>query len=555
MKSRVGQLLLAILSVAISFIVVLTTAFWISKRNPNLAGTTTFPFVTAFVLAFTAAFVARLFGIPIGPRMRRRYRPSGIPQPSLPTPPHRQPPTPQQRLDYTNDPSILITCPHLRPIERAMRAMRIDMSPMAQTVVKATCRVHQPSLLRQFDPLPPVSYMEYFLEERATEDTPIAHLLCSICESRIDTYHPSLCSFNTRWFPAPPPSLVPVADQFLPSQSDITAIACSPTGRFTAIAAGIHNTPQSLAILDTARAKPIIELPPHGVIRSIAWSPDERILVTGRGPLWTNGPGAPGPSIFVWDVATGTELLHFGDDLFGVRGIALSPDGRFLLASGMLGETPVQGSTFDLWDLATGRLFNRFARVEPNGSITVPVFHGAAFTPDGTQAFAACGTYLMPPAMRRKDRIDIPRWWNLGIRAWSLATGQETDLFYQSAPITTISVSNDGTRLFFGGGRFGMWDLTTQHRLWDKQNSIAATAVSPECTVVARGRGYRVDNHGPYDDTGVELYDGATGERISQGLHRTPVVSLSMTSHAASLIAGGEKGEVRFWHWPNQPGV
>ena len=78
----------------------------------------------------------------------------------------------------------------------------------------------------------------------------------------------------------------------------------------------------------------VVALAPHGVIRSIAWSPDERTLITGRGVLWTGGQGSPGPSLFVWDAASGRAQLQFGGDLFGVRGIALSPDGRTLLASG-----------------------------------------------------------------------------------------------------------------------------------------------------------------------------------------------------------------------------
>lgn len=320
---------------------------------------------------------------------------------------------------------------------------------------------------------------------------------------------------------------------------------CSPTGRYVAIAAENNH----LAIWDTAQAKSLVDFPPHGVIRSIAWSADERILVTGRGVVWPVNQNSPGPSLFVWDAASATELLRFGSDSVGVRGIALSPDGSFLLASGMLGQTAAQGSTLDLWEIASGRLWRRLARIEPDGAASAPFFQGVAFSPDGALALSACGMSVMPPNMRRAGKRELPAWWNRGIRAWTVSTGQEADTIPQSASVKTISISNDGTRLFFAGGRFGVWDLANGRLLWDKQNSYATAAASPDCGVVARGRGYRVDKHGPYDDTGLELFDGLTGELISAGLHQTPVEAISMTSGGTSVIAGGEQGELRFWHY------
>src|SRR5262249_41746791 len=160
----------------------------------------------------------------------------------------------------------------------------------------------------------------------------------------------------------------------------------------------------------------------------------------------------------------------------GVRGIALSPDSRFLLASGMLGETALAGSTLDLWDVTTGRLETRFGRLQPNCAPRGPTFQGVAFTQHRSLSRAASGLYARQPAMRRKGKVEVPPWWNRGIRAWSLSTAQEVDFVPQYAPITELSVSSDGTRLFFGGGRFGVWDLTKRCLLWDKRNSFAATA-------------------------------------------------------------------------------
>jgi len=538
------------LSVALAFAVVLSAGFWLSDHYPALAANSTvFGTAAGLAIVFAATAFARVFGIPI--RFWKRAPPRVTPSKhgAIPVSPEFSPAPAQLKIDYANQPSMTITCTHLAPIERAMRVAGISVVPIAPIAVQASCRIHRPSLLRRFTPPDSVSYCEFFMPERSPDDNPGAHLRCAHCESHIDVDHPALCNLNTTWFPDPPPPLTLAASHRFPSFAGVTAIACSPSGKYAAIAAGTHRTPQYFSLWDAERAEALVNFPAHGVVRSIAWSADEKILITGRGVLWDDGKGSPGASLFVWDSRSGDELLRFGSDLFGVRGIALSPDAHFLLASGMLGETAAAGSTLDLWDVATGRLVTRFAQVDPNGAPMLPTFQGVAFTPDGSLVLAACGLYSIPPDMRRKGNVEVPPWWNRGIRAWSLSTGQEVDFVSQFAPVTTLSVSSDGTRLFFGGGRFGVWDLTKRWLLWDKQNSLAATAASPDGGLIARGRGYRVDNHGPYEDTGVELFDGSNGMLISFGLHQTPVEAISMTQNGTCLIAGGEQDEVRFWKW------
>jgi hypothetical protein len=45
------------------------------------------------------------------------------------------------------------------------------------------------------------------MEERSSGDNPVAHVRCGQCGSRIDVYHPALCSLNMTWLPEPPPSM------------------------------------------------------------------------------------------------------------------------------------------------------------------------------------------------------------------------------------------------------------------------------------------------------------------------------------------------------------
>jgi len=545
---RLRGFLLAMLSVAAAFVLVLGGGFLLSRRPVAVIPmNNTFGIIAGLALVAIAFLIARLLGIPTRKRTVLRSKPFA-PATQQGTAP--LPPIPQLSADlktaYANNHGMTITCVHLQPFERAMRAAAIPVVPVSESSIKADCRIHRPALERQFGLPERVTYREFFIPERYFEDSPTALFQCTQHHSGIEVLHPYDCNQRTRWFPAPPPPLVLVAEHTFASQIGVTAIASSPSGRFVAVAAGTYNTPQELIVWDAAKCKPVRHFPPHGVIRSIAWSSDEKVLVTGRGIPWSQGPGSPGASIFVWDAATGTEMLRFGSDLFGVRGIAISADGRTLLASGMLGETPAEGSTLDLWEIVSGRLLTRLARVDAHAHETFPFFSGVAFTPDGTLALTACDYDTLPASLRRRDKPDLPSWWGRGVRAWKLSDGQEVDLIPQPTPVRALSVSSDGTRLLVTGARFGVWNLTNRSLLWDKRNGYAGLAASPDCRLVARGTGYRVDISGPYDDTAVELYDGSTGELISLGEHRTPPVAIAFTS-GTTLVAGGPEGELRFW--------
>ena len=140
---------------------------------------------------------------------------------------------------------------------------------------------------------------------------------------------------------------------------------------------------------------------------------------------------------------------------------------------------------------------------------TLPFFSGVAFTPDGAIALAACDRYTVPAKLRARDRPELPAWWHRGVRAFRLSDGQELDLVPLYTPIREIFVSRDGTKLMVYGARFGIWDLTKGSLVWDKGNGYEiGIAASADCRLIARGTGYQVDDHSPYINTAVELYDG-----------------------------------------------
>jgi hypothetical protein len=445
-------------------------------------------------------------------------------------------------------------CPHLQRIETAMRESGVSVNAADGRLI-AQCRIHAPSLLRQFAPLEPVRYAEFFQPERAAEDHPTARLHCGACSSWMDTLHPLECTLQTRWWPAAPAPLVLLADHSMPMAVGVTTVAPSPSGRLAAVGYGAYRAASELVIWDvTSRSAPRRFAAPC-LVGSAAWSPDERLLIVGRGLPWSGGPGSPGPCIFVLDAQTGAELIRFGDDLFGVSGVTVSPDGRTVLASAMLGETRRHGSTLDLWDIASRRRMSQLARIEADTQDVIPYFTGTAFSPDGSLALTGCGRTTQPPGTIARHGQQPPWWWWRGVRVWRMTDGQEVDLIRNTEPVSTLAVSIDGRRLFGAGQRFGVWNLSDGGRLWDRPNcGDPVAAASPDGRLVARGIGYREDNHGPYVDTAVEIYDATSGEFLTVGQHRTPPTGLAFLQGPGVLLAGGHEGELRLWDCANRVG-
>ena len=366
-------LLLAMLSVAAAFVLVIGGGFLLSRAATRIPMMGALGVVTGAALVAVAFVIARLLGIPTGGR-------TATVKPTNPAVPRNVPQYPQVsedlRITYASDPNMIITCQHLQPFERAIRVAGIAVVPGGKSIVAANCRIRRRGLEGPFKLPESVVYREYFEAERYKEDFAVARLQCTPCRSWITLLHPDECTLSTPWFPSAPAPLVLTAEHSFVSRLEVTAISCSPRGQFIAVAAGTYSPSPEFLIFDSARSQPVQRLPPHGVnsvIRSIRWI-DEKTLVTGQGLLWSNGRAIAGPSIFVWDAATGTELLRSGSDLFGVRGIAVSPDGHTVLASGMLGEAAAEGSTLDLWEISSGRLLMRLARATLRRTRRCPSF-------------------------------------------------------------------------------------------------------------------------------------------------------------------------------------
>jgi len=93
-------------------------------------------------------------------------------------------------IAYFENPALTTTCPHLEPIERAMRAAGIEARRYRETDTSMTCRIDHGALERDFGVTAPVRYAEFYAGDRDSCDRPIAFLICDEHKSMIHTLHP-----------------------------------------------------------------------------------------------------------------------------------------------------------------------------------------------------------------------------------------------------------------------------------------------------------------------------------------------------------------------------
>ncbi len=324
----------------------------------------------------------------------------------------------------------------------------------------------------------------------------------------------------------------------------------------------------------------------------------EQILVTPDGTrVVTRGQDG---DAHLWDAATGEHLRHV--PAAWQRGLALSPDGRFLAWPVADESVKGSGSRLKLYDLAADRFVDRFPAFSgdaqelafaPDGKTLITVDHGTSTVqvwdvPTGKElrsfrvvrenektkshyvwsaSLAPDGATLAVTYQRADNTTALLGTYS--VRLYDMATGTERHelpghLYYVSTPafspdgkrVVTVSAALSPffqKRLKQPANQVFVWDVMTGKRIPQLPdgltNGAAVAAFSPDGRTVAVARG---DDFGGAaklsDEAGtVRLYETATWTvrtELRGGQGR--VTALAFTP-AGQLLAGGSDTTVLAW--------
>jgi WD40 repeat protein len=237
-------------------------------------------------------------------------------------------------------------------------------------------------------------------------------------------------------------------------------------------------------------------------IRSLAFSPDSRILATG---------GEYG-AVLLWDVATGKELRRSDARKEGVGSLTFSPDGK----------------TLAVWRYFNGGL--RLLAVDTlaeQKSLPAPdrYFTCLAFSPDGKRLVGAGQTVLC---------------------AWDIAAQK---LLYRvpyrtgSQSVHCLAFSPDGKTLASSAGStIRLWDVATGKQRGDRpghEGEVSHLAVSPDGKVLA--------SVATMQETVIRLWT-TTGKplHVLRG-HKISVTRIAFSADSKYLVSGGDDSTALLW--------
>jgi WD40 repeat protein len=221
-----------------------------------------------------------------------------------------------------------------------------------------------------------------------------------------------------------------------------TALAYAPHGHALAVATdgstAMGGSVEEVALWDVvARKRLWTGLGQRGVIRRLAFAPDETLLASG----------SDGGEIRLWEVATGK--LHQSADIdrgerqppYSVRGLAFSPDGKMLALGVGWGEGL---GNVAFWDLASGVWRNR---LDPGGERHRALLNCLAFSPGG-RVLATGGD------------INTPRGATVGrIRLWDVESGRSLVVLRCRPHVNQLLFSPNGRFLAAAGAGGTLRDM------------------------------------------------------------------------------------------------
>ncbi len=236
-----------------------------------------------------------------------------------------------------------------------------------------------------------------------------------------------------------------------------------------------------------------------GGVRSIAFSPDQTLLISGAGD----------GTIKLWDVEKAIELRTFSGHSNSVVSVAFSPDGKFIASTS--GDMTVK-----LWDVMTGKEIHTFKGHTDE-------MKAVAFSLDGK--FLASGS---------DDKT---------VRLWNIESKTEVFTFNSKGYIDALVFSPDGKSLFFNSGEI-IYQLDLAGRKIIREfvghsQVIICLSITPDGKILASGS---------FDNT-IKFWDTSSGkETHTLKGHTDWIEAISFGFDGKVFASIGNDNTLKFWN-------
>jgi WD40 repeat protein/serine/threonine protein kinase len=248
-------------------------------------------------------------------------------------------------------------------------------------------------------------------------------------------------------------------------------VAWHPDGRRIASAGSAHGR-FSVQVFDATTGAEVytLDAPARPEFFAVAFSPDRRHLVTGRG---NNGP------VDVWDANDGRRIGLLGTHGSPVRGVVFSPDGRRLATAGADGWVKLWDATRLGEKREPQEPLRKFPALSPGAGLN------AAFSPDGKRLAMSDTEYTVKicdvegdrePLVLRGHNGDVHtvafspdgRWIasageDSTVKVWDSHAGKLVRSFRgHTAMVTSLAFTPDGKLLVSGSRdhKVKLWDVS-----------------------------------------------------------------------------------------------
>ena len=233
-----------------------------------------------------------------------------------------------------------------------------------------------------------------------------------------------------------------------------------------------------------------------GGLQAVGFSADGKSLAAGP---------YEGNVIKTWDSGSGGQLHTFPGQL-AVQGIAVSPNGRWLVAGSQRGT--------NIWDLETRKLSTRL-----DGAANF-----AVFSKDGRWLATNPGAQFPGETLKVWDT-----------KSWTLAA--DFHFAQRGTPVFSIAFIPNDSPLTTLGPLSRSFEFTAdgeKHTVWSSPSPVF---VSPDQKILAARSGMGGD---------VELWDLASGQKLRLlAAHKLSIIALSFSGDGRWLLTGGQETPAR----------